>query len=86
MTRKVFFVVPHTSKFGKSGKPCWQVLQKTKTGHVHLRTSKLKTTAIAYAKRMAKSPRHLGQVVVLGRNGAIQTEWTYGADPVRSPG
>lgn len=48
-----------------------------------------KFAAVASAVRLAKAIRKSGglsQVVVHGRNGRIQFEWTYGADPKRSQG
>ncbi len=44
-----------------------------------------KTDAVADARKRAKAAS-LGQVRVHGRNGRIQTEWTYGKDPRRTPG
>jgi hypothetical protein len=48
-----------------------------------------KADAIAEARREAFAiycELGLAQVVVRGRNGTIQTEWTYGADPRRTKG
>ena len=48
-----------------------------------------KVAALASARGLAKMIHRAGglaQVVVHGRNGRIQIEWTYGADPVRSKG
>ena len=39
-----------------------------------------KADAVGQAKDLAKKAT-LGQVVVQGGNGKIQTEWTYGKDP-----
>lgn len=39
-----------------------------------------KAEALEQAKDLAKS-RDFGQVIVHGRDGKIQTEYTYGADP-----
>jgi len=44
-----------------------------------------KATAVAEARERAKAAP-LGQVRVKGRDGRIQTEWTYGKDPRRTPG
>lgn len=44
-----------------------------------------KSDAVDRAKEIAKAVS-LGQVIIQGRNGVIQTEHTYGADPRRSPG
>ena len=41
---------------------------------------KLKRTALSRAKRLAKRAK-LGQVVVHGKSGRFQTEYTYGKDP-----
>lgn len=45
-----------------------------------------KTKAIARAKALASRRGVLGQVIVHGRNGRIQTERTYGNDPRRTRG
>jgi hypothetical protein len=50
---------------------------------------RFKIAAIASARALAKAVRRSGglsQVVIHGRNGRIQLEWTYGADPKRSKG
>jgi hypothetical protein len=39
-----------------------------------------KADAVGQAKDLAKKAP-LGQVIVQGGNGKIQTEWTYGKDP-----
>ncbi len=44
-----------------------------------------KAGAIARARQLAKHAR-LGQVKVHRGDGVIQTEYTYGRDPRRSPG
>jgi hypothetical protein len=36
--------------------------------------------------RLLKSQGYLSQLVVHGKNGKIQTEYTYGADPRRTKG
>ncbi len=43
-----------------------------------------KTEAVADARQRAQAAP-LGQVRVHGRDGRIQTEWTYGKDPQRRP-
>ena len=40
----------------------------------------VKTDAVAQAKDLAKK-QPLGQVVIHGANGKVQTEYTYGKDP-----
>jgi uncharacterized protein DUF2188/CopG antitoxin of type II toxin-antitoxin system len=45
----------------------------------------LKAEAVAEARERAKAAE-LGQVRVRGRDGRIQTEWTYGKDPRSRPG
>jgi hypothetical protein len=45
--------------------------------------------AIAYARQRAKQTYAGGQnsqVLIQAANGQWRTEWTYGQDPVRSPG
>ena len=44
-----------------------------------------KADALGKAKEVAKNAP-LGQVIVQGRDGKIQTEYTYGKDPRRTPG
>ena len=44
-----------------------------------------KAEAVTAAVRQAETAE-LGQVVIKGRNGRIQSERTYGADPRRFPG
>jgi hypothetical protein len=44
-----------------------------------------KADALAKAKEVAKNAP-LGQVIVQGRDGKIQTEYTYGKDPERTAG
>lgn len=44
-----------------------------------------KDLALARAKELAKAAP-LGQVVVHGRDGKIQEEFTYGKDPRNTPG
>ena len=44
-----------------------------------------KSEAIERARELAKHAP-LGQVVVHGRDNAIENEWTYGEDPRRYPG
>lgn len=45
-----------------------------------------KAAAIVQAKALANRPGLLGQVVVHGRDGRVQAERTYGADPRRTRG
>lgn len=44
-----------------------------------------KDSAIKFAKRLAKHAK-LGQLIIHKKNGRIQTEYTYGADPRRTRG
>ena len=46
----------------------------------------VKRAAIAHARQLAIHPNCLGQVVVHGKDGKVQREWTYGADPRRTRG
>jgi hypothetical protein len=55
--------------------------RRLRADSVHL----FKKDAIARAKRLAKAAS-LGQVKVHGRNGCIQTEFTYREDPRNSRG
>lgn len=45
----------------------------------------LKAEAIEAGRKRARSAP-LGQLIVHRRDGSMQTEWTYGSDPRRSPG
>jgi hypothetical protein len=51
-----------------------------------IRISKVKATAIKFACSLAKSRRHIGQVIIHGRDGQIQREFTYGIDSPKSKG
>ncbi len=44
-----------------------------------------KSDAVSKAKEIAKNAP-LGQVIIQGKNGVIQTEYTYGKDPRKSLG
>jgi Uncharacterized protein conserved in bacteria (DUF2188) len=44
-----------------------------------------KVDAIERARELGRA-QTLGQVVIQGRDGRFQTEWTYGQDPRRTPG
>jgi hypothetical protein len=63
----------------------WRVLRGKRTDATHA----TKASAVHYARAEARQ-HHAGgglaQVVVHGKDGAIQTEHTYGADPRRSKG
>ena len=74
--RQVFEVAPHA----KDG---WDV--KKEGGARASAHHDTKATAIADARERAKAAA-LSQVRVKGKNGQIQTEWTYGKDPHRTPG
>ena len=75
MSRKAYHVVP-----GEHG---WKV-----KGENAQRASSVHSTkheAVGSAKELAKAAE-LGQIVIHGKNGKIQTEHTYGNDPESSPG
>ncbi len=77
MKRKIYHVVPALGVW-------WQVrhVRPNRLDSVHEK----KPQAIARAKALA-SRRHMrAQVVIHGRNGKIQSEWTYRDDPRRSRG
>jgi hypothetical protein len=46
----------------------------------------LKKNAMEFAKTFVRKNQQPGQVVVHGADGRIETEWTYGGDPRRTPG
>lgn len=61
----------------------WKVVL---AGHSHaFRRTRLKRDAIEGAKKLARRAR-LGQVVIHGKDGRIQREYTYGRDPRNSRG
>ena len=45
-----------------------------------------KRKAVTEARRLGKKAAPWGRVVVHGKDGKIQTEWTYGNDPRRTKG
>lgn len=58
----------------------WRVLRGNRTDAIH----GIKAGAVHYARAQARKHQAgggLAQVVVHGKDGAIQTEHTYGADP-----
>lgn len=62
---------------------------KQVTGLTLVWRSILKAEAVAKARRFAKDDWKHGKpskVVIYGKNGKIQKEWTYGKDPRRSRG
>ena len=75
MVRKVYHVAPVGD--------AWGVMRarRKRADCIYM----LKTHAVARAKRLAKAAE-LGQVRVHGRNGRIQTEFTYKEDPRRTKG
>jgi hypothetical protein len=74
--RKVYHVVPDP----KGG---WAVKEE-KNKNPSVKTEK-KVEAIIKAKELAKKAK-LGQVIVHKKDGEIQTEYTYGEDPVKTKG
>jgi len=61
----------------------WQV--KKEKASRPARVCGTKEEAIEEAKRIAKN-NPLGQVIIHKKDGTIQTEYTYGKDPRKSPG
>jgi hypothetical protein len=61
----------------------WEV--KEKGAERSVKVFEGKADAIARAKELAQKAS-LGQVVVRKDDGKIQTEYTYGEDPRRTPG
>jgi hypothetical protein len=74
MARTVFWVSP------KNGN--WTVKHQ---GGTQFKDFITKQDAIAYARNWAHANMP-SQVKVQLANGSIETEWTYGDDPVRYPG
>ncbi len=75
------------------GRALWQVTRGASTPLRGLSQvvsqHRWKLAAITSARSLAKAIHRAGglsQVVIHGRNGRIQIEWTYGADPKRSKG
>lgn len=63
----------------------WAIMRGSK----QVGTRTLKREAVRSARTMARivhSEGGLSQLVIHGTDGRIQTEYTYGADPKRSPG
>ncbi|MEJ0038624.1 MAG: DUF2188 domain-containing protein [Gammaproteobacteria bacterium] len=75
MSRNVYHVTPVGDAWGV------RRARRIRSDSIHL----LKTDAVARAKRLAKAAS-LGQVKVHGRNGRIQTEFTYVEDSRSSRG
>ena len=73
LKRKVLHVVP----IEEGG---WAVRERERGPAVASAMAKVK--AVVEAKKLAKRSG-LGQVVIHGRDGRIQTEYTYGRDPKR---
>ena len=73
--RTVFHVVPNANS--------WEVKHEGSDATEFLVDNK--DTAVGHAKDLAKAAP-LGQVIVHGRDGTIQEEFTYGADPRSSKG
>jgi hypothetical protein len=74
--RRVYNVNP-------TGKGEWEVKEKGASRSV--KSYEGKSDAIARAKELAKKAA-LGQVVIRKDDGKIQTEYTYGKDPRKTPG
>jgi hypothetical protein len=70
MVRKVYHVTPVGDVWGV------RRARRKRADSIHF----FKTDAIARAKRLARAAS-LGQVKVHGRNGRLQTEFTYREDP-----
>ena len=70
MVRKVYHVTPVGEAWGV------RRARRKRADSIYF----IKTDAIARAKRLARAAP-LGQVKVHGRNGRIQTEFTYREDP-----
>ena len=75
MDRKIYHVTP-------AGED-WRVKRTDTRRAASLHKSK--SEAISRAKQLARNAA-LGQVMVHRSDGAIQSEYTYGRDPRRSPG
>ena len=74
--RRVYHVVP-------SGNGDWKVKEIKADRAVKILEDK--SDALNLAKQLAKNA-NIGQVVVHGKDGVIQTEYTYGLDPEKIKG
>jgi hypothetical protein len=74
--RRIYHVTP-------AGDGDWKV--KERGAERAVRIVEDKSDALSLAKDLAKHA-NLGQVIVHGRDGVIQTEYTYGQDPERTAG
>lgn len=78
--RKVYYVALNRNKAERSVLP-WAV----SIDGADFALFPTKTKAIAYGRFVAQLCR-VGQLRIKGRDGRIQTEHTYGADPVKYKG
>ena len=76
MSRKTYYVTP-------TGQGDWKLKAEGNSRVSGIHDHKL--NAVEQAKGLAKS-QVLGQVVIHGRDGKIQTEHTYGSDPLPPKG
>jgi hypothetical protein len=87
--RKVYHVVCRMERFGgKDVKPRSKILGwevKSAGAKRAAAVLPMKSKAIARAKELAKKAP-LGQVIIHGKDGKIQREFTYGKDPKHIPG
>jgi len=75
-SRRVYHVTP-------AGEGDWKVKERGADRAVKVLEDK--ADALDLAKDLAKNAA-LGQVIVHGRDGVIQTEYTYGQDPEKTRG
>lgn len=89
MTRRVRYEVLPTSRADLKADPELARWTVTRDGD-RLATHDRKVDAIAFATTTARCAwracGQLGQVRIKGRNGKIQDERTYGADPITTKG
>lgn len=67
----------------------WVLSRRSRTANFEPQPFRLKAYCIAVAAQRCREIERdggLAQLVVHGKNGRIQFEWTYGADPERSKG
>jgi len=79
MARAIYHVVPHTQESGR----VWKV--EKAGGDKPVRIFLHKEDAVEYGMEIAKHYR-LGQLIIHGIDGKIESERTYGEDPKRYPG
>lgn len=77
MAKRIVYHVSHDQKSSR-----WQVTKEG--GKRAVKTFSTKEKAVDHGRKAARKEK-LGQLKIHKKNGRLQTEYTYGADPVRYP-